>query len=53
MYGDGNAVISFLHVDDFVEAIIKIVGAETSKVEGQLFTFAEPERFVYYLFTPF
>jgi len=41
-YGDGSLVISFLHIDDCVDGIIKLINAETSKVEHQVFLFAEP-----------
>jgi len=44
VYGDPNYVISFLHVDDLVDGLIKIITADLSKVEGQVFTFAEPTR---------
>jgi len=44
VYGDGNTAISFVHVDDIVDALVRIVNAEESKVEHQIFALAEPER---------
>ena len=47
MYGDENALISFSHVDDVVDGLIKIAEAETSKVEHQIFMCGETKRFFF------
>eukprot|EP00026_Physarum_polycephalum_P012522 Phypoly_transcript_12843.p1 GENE.Phypoly_transcript_12843~~Phypoly_transcript_12843.p1 ORF type:complete len:313 (+),score=50.83 Phypoly_transcript_12843:111-1049(+) len=44
VYGNPNALIAFLHVDDFVDGLVKATLAENSKVEGQLFIFAETNK---------
>jgi nucleoside-diphosphate-sugar epimerase len=42
VYGGGTAV-GFLHVDDFVDGIVKVTEAEPSKVDNQVFHFVEAE----------